>query len=51
LRFVIAGGQGAGPGDNSDSAARIAWIQARCIQLPSVSATLYDCSAAAATTS
>jgi hypothetical protein len=46
LRFVIAGGQGGGPGDNSESAARIAWIQATCRQVTDVSATLYDCAPA-----
>jgi 4-amino-4-deoxy-L-arabinose transferase-like glycosyltransferase len=47
LRFVIVGGQGGGPGGSDVASARTSWIEANCLQVTSVSATLYDCSAAA----
>jgi len=47
LRFVIAGGQGGGPGGGTDSTARTAWVEANCTAVTSVSASLYDCSGAA----
>jgi 4-amino-4-deoxy-L-arabinose transferase-like glycosyltransferase len=47
LRFVIVGGQGGGPGGNSsDASSRTSWITANCSAVTSVSASLYDCSAA-----
>jgi 4-amino-4-deoxy-L-arabinose transferase-like glycosyltransferase len=47
LRFVIVGGQGGGPGGVSgEASARTAWIEANCLQVTSVSSSLYDCSEA-----